>query len=348
MSQSMTFWREKSVLVAGGAGMIGAHVARALLEEGAEVCVADNLSSGSLRNIEDIRDSVLLEIADLRDAASCLRLTEGKDYVFQFAANMGGIGWITAIGADIMRDSALININMLEAATRNQVKRFFFSSSACIYPTGLQVSAEVVPLKEEDAMPADPNEFYGWEKLASEKLCEAYHKDYGLEVRIGRFHNIFGEAYTAFDQLKGKAPAHLVMKALRYPDKPFVVWGDGKQTRSFLYIEDCVEGVLKLVESDYTQPLNIGSDRLVSINEMINILRQISGKAIQVEYDLSKPQGVRGRNADLTLVKKVLGWEPKVSLEEGLSRLYSWAGENLADIQQLLASEPLYTHTTGH
>jgi GDP-D-mannose 3', 5'-epimerase len=346
-STPMSFWRGKSVLVAGGAGMIGSHVARTLLELGAEVCVADNLSSGIPRTIEDIRAKVRLEVADLRDADTCLRLTEDKDYVFQFAANMGGIGWITTIGADIMRDSALININMLEASTRNQVKRFFFSSSACIYPTGLQTTAEVVPLKEADALPADPNEFYGWEKLASEQLCEAYHQDYGLEVRIGRFHNIFGEAYTAFDLLKGKAPAHLVMKALRYPEEPFVVWGDGEQTRSFLYIDDCVEGVLRLVESDYSEPINIGSDRLVSINGMVNILREISGKPIQVEYDLSKPQGVRGRNADLTLVKEVLGWEPKVSLEEGLSRLYQWAGENLADIQQLLASEPSYTHTTG-
>jgi GDP-D-mannose 3',5'-epimerase len=329
----MTFWTGKTVLVAGGAGMIGPHMARALLERGAKVCITDNLSSGNLRNIADIRDDVSLEVADLRDADTCLRLTEGMDYVFQFAANMGGIGYITAIGADIMRDSALININMLEAAARNQVKRFFSSSSACIYPTGLQTSAEVAPLKEDDAMPADPNEFYGWEKLASEKLCEAYYKDYGLEVRIARFHNIFGEAYTAFDPLKGKAPAHLVMKALRYPEEPFVVWGDGEQTRSFLYIDDCVEGVLKLVKSDYSQPINIGSDRLVSINDMVNILREISGKPIQVEYDLSKPQGVRGRNADLTLVKKVLGWEPKISLEEGLSRLYSWAGENLSDIR---------------
>jgi GDP-D-mannose 3', 5'-epimerase len=343
----MTFWTGKTVLVAGGAGMIGPHMARALLQRGAKVCITDNLSSGNLRNIADIRDDASLEVVDLRELDTCLRLTEGMDYVFQFAANMGGIGYITAIGADIMRDSALININMLEAAARNQVKRFFFSSSACIYPTGLQTRAEVAPLKEDDAMPADPNEFYGWEKLASEKLCEAYHKDYGLEVRIGRFHNIFGEAYTAFDPLKGKAPAHLVMKALRYPEEPFVVWGDGEQTRSFLYIDDCVEGVLKLVESNYSEPINIGSDQLVSINGMVNILREISGKPIQVEYDLSKPQGVRGRNADLTLVKQALGWEPKISLEEGLSRLYSWAGENLADIEQILASEPSYARTTG-
>lgn len=312
--------------------MIGSHVARTLLERGAEVCVVDNLSSGILRNIEDISGSVQLEVADLRDAETCLRLTKGRDVVFQFAANMGGIAWITAIGADIMRDSSLININMLEAAARNGVGRYFFSSSACVYPTGLQTMANAAPLKESDATPADPNEFYGWEKLVSEKLCAAYFNDYGLQIRIGRFHNIFGEAYTAFDLRKGKAPAHLVMKALRYPEEKFVVWGDGKQTRSFLYIDDCVEGILKLVESSHTEPINIGSDRMVSIKDMVRMLRDISGKSLEVEFDLSRPQGVRGRNADLTLVKQVLGWEPKISLEDGLTKMYQWAGERLADV----------------
>ena len=341
----MNFWKGKTVLVAGGAGMIGSHIARTLLNKGAEVCLADNLSSGSLKNIDDIRDDVNLEITDLSDPDTCMRLTKGKDCVFQFAANMGGIAWITNIGADIMRDSGLININMLDAAAKCQVERYFFSSSACIYPTGLQTTADVTPLKESDAFPADPNEFYGWEKLASEMLCEAYRQDYDLPVRIGRFHNIFGEAYTAFDPLKGKAPAHLIMKALRYPDEPFILWGDGEQTRSFLYVDDCVEGVLRLVESDYTQPINIGSDRLVTMNEMVDILREISGKPITVENDLTKPQGVRGRNADLTLVKEVLDWEPKVSLEEGLAKLYSWAGEHLAEIEEVLASEAAHSTT---
>lgn len=341
----MNFWQGKTVLVAGGAGMIGSHIARALLQKGAEVCLADDLSGGSLKNIDDILDDVKLDVADLRDPDKCIRLTKGKDCVFQFAANMGGIAWITNIGADIMRDSGLININMLDAAAKCKVERYFFSSSACIYPTGLQNTAEVIPLKESDAFPADPNEFYGWEKLASEMLCEAYRQDYDLPIRIGRFHNIFGEAYTAFHPQKGKAPAHLVMKALRYPDEPYVVWGDGEQTRSFLYADDCVEGVLRLVESDHTQPINIGSDRLVSINDMVDILRDISGKSIEVEYDLSKPQGVRGRNADLTLVKEVLGWEPNVSLEEGLGKLYAWAGENLAEIEQVMVSEA--THRTA-
>lgn len=185
----------------------------------------------------------------------------------------------------------------------------------------------MIPLKEENAIPADPNEFYGWEKLVTEKICEAYNRDYGLDVRIARFHNIFGEAYSIFDLERGKAPAHLIRKAILYPKERFVIWGDGKQTRSFLYIEDCIEGILKLMESDYTKPVNIGSDRLVTINELARIIIEISGKEIEIEYDLAKPQGVRGRNADLTLARKVLGWTPKISLEEGLKRVYEWTKE---------------------
>jgi nucleoside-diphosphate-sugar epimerase len=214
---------------------------------------------------------------------------------------------------------------MLEAAVSNKIKRFFYSSSACVYPIEEQEAVDIVPLKEDDAIPANPNEFYGWEKLLTEKMCEAYQRDYKLEVRIARYHNIFGEAYNAFDHERGKAPAHLIMKALRYPKEDFILWGDGQQTRSFLYINDCVDATLMLMESDYTKPLNIGSDRLVTINKLAKIIIEISGKNIEVKYDLSKPQGVRGRNADLTLVKKILNWYPKISLEEGLKRTYKWA-----------------------
>ena len=329
------FWKGKRILVAGGAGMIGCHLARALLAKGCEIIIADNLSSGHLKNIEDIKDKMQVEIAYLQEKNICKKVTKGVDYVFQLAANMGGIGYITKIGADIMRDNILINTNMLQASVENGVKRFFFASSACVYPAHLQMSEEVRPLKEEDTIPANPNEFYGWEKLMTEKLCEAYYKDYGLEVRIARFHNIFGEAYTAFDPERGKAPAHLIAKTICYPKEKFIVWGDGKQTRSFLYVGDCVEGILKLMESNYPEPVNIGSDRLISINDMVKILAEISGKDIRVEYDLSKPQGVRGRNADLTLVRRVLGWEPKISLEEGLRRMYKWAEERWAEIEKI-------------
>jgi nucleoside-diphosphate-sugar epimerase len=183
----------------------------------------------------------------------------------------------------------------------------------------------VVPLKESDATPADPDQFYGWEKLATEKMCEAYQKDYGMNIRMARFHNVYGEVYTAFDKDKGKAPCHIIMKALRYPEQEFVIWGDGKQTRSFLYIDDCIAGVLKLMESNYLKPVNIGSDRLVTIDELAQIVIRLSGKNITIKHDLSKPQGVRGRNADITLVRKEVGWEPKISLEEGMRRTYEWA-----------------------
>jgi len=331
----MRGWNGKKVLVTGGAGMIGCHLVKALLREGCEVSVADNLSSGHLKNLEGVRDEVRMEVVDLRSAEACRRATKGVDYVFHLAANMGGIGYITKVGADIMRDNLLMNINMLQASLENRVERFFFSSSACIYPVRLQKSEDVKPLKEEDAMPADPNEFYGWEKLVTEKLCEAYGRDYGIQVRVARLHNVFGEAYTAFDPVRGKAPAHLVAKAIRYPKERFVVWGDGKQTRSFLYVEDCVEAILRLMESDYDKPINVGSDRLVSINEVVEVLVKVSGKDVKVEYDLSKPQGVRGRNADITLARKVLGWEPKVSLEEGLRRLYNWALARWSEIEGL-------------
>jgi len=329
-------WHGKKVLVAGGAGLIGSHMARALSGKGARVCVADNLSSGSLKNIQDFEDNVDIQVVDLREESNCMKLTKDIDYVFQFAANMGGIGYITQIGADIMRDSSLININMLHASHLNKVKGYFYSSSACVYPEYLQKSAEVTPLKEEDAIPAEPDQFYGWEKLFTEKLCEGYQKDYGMNIRLARFHNVLGEVYTAFDKFKAKAPCHIILKVLNCPDGGEIeIWGDGKQTRSFLYIDDCIEGVLKLMEGDYEKPINIGSDRLVTIDELAKIIIDISGKKISIKHDLTKPQGVRGRNADLTLIKKVLNWEPKVSLEEALKRTYDWAKERMTELENI-------------
>jgi len=328
-------WTNSKVLVAGGAGLIGSHMARTLLDRGARVRVADDLSSGSLNNIKDIKNKIDFHQIDLREKKNCLKMTKGIDYVFQFAANMGGIGYITSIGADIMRDNILINTNMLQSAYENKVDKYFYSSSACVYPEYLQKDAKVTPLKEDDAYPADPDQFYGWEKIFTEKLCEAYRTDYAMNIKIARFHNIYGEVYTAFDKQKGKAPCHLIMKALRYPDQDYVVWGDGKQTRSFLYIDDCVEAVLRLMDSDYTGSINIGSDRMVTIDELAEMTIKISGKKIEIKHDMSKPQGVRGRNADLTLVKKVLNWEPSVSLEEGLKRTYAWAQERFAELENI-------------
>jgi nucleoside-diphosphate-sugar epimerase len=310
-------------------------MARTLLGKGARVRVADDLSSGSLTNIKDIKSKIDFHKIDLREKKNCLKMTKGMDCVFQFAANMGGIGYITSIGADIMRDSVLINTNMLQSAHESRVGKYFYSSSACVYPEYLQKEAKVTPLKEADAYPADPDQFYGWEKIFTEKMCEAYRADYGMNIKIARFHNVYGEVYTAFDKQKGKAPCHLIMKALKYPEQDYVVWGDGKQTRSFLYIDDCIEAVLRLLDSDYTGSINIGSDRLVTIDELAEMTIKISGKNIQIKHDLSKPQGVRGRNADLTLVKKVLNWEPAVSLEVGLKRTYDWAQERFSELENI-------------
>lgn len=237
---------------------------------------------------------------------------------------MGGIGYITQVGADIMHNSALMNINMLRAAVKTEVERFFFASSACVYPEEKQLIENVLPLKEADALPAHPDTFYGWEKLMMEKMCEATQQDYGLDVRIARFHNIYGPEGT-YEGGKEKAPAALCRKvALALNPGQISMWGDGKQTRSFLYIDDCLSGILKLFHSNHDKPINIGSDRLITISELANMIISHSGKDIQIEHDLTKPQGVRGRNADITLAKQILKWKPKISLEEGMARTYDW------------------------
>jgi len=276
---------------------------------------------------KSVADEFILR--DLREFNNCVEATSGMDQVFQLAADMGGIGYITAYHATIFRNNALINLNMLEAAKRSQVKKYLYTSSACIYPQYLQKSENVTPLKEESAYPADAEPGYGWEKLFSELGAEYYRKDFGLNIRIVRFHNIFGPLGT-YQGGKEKAPAAICRKiALCKPEDEIEVWGDGEQTRSFCYIDDCVDGLHRLMESDFQEPLNLGQDRMVTINELVDMIASIAGKKITKKHDLSKPQGVRGRNSDNEKLRKILRWEPQVSLERGLTATYAWICDEL-------------------
>jgi GDP-D-mannose 3',5'-epimerase len=308
------------ILITGGGGFIGSHLARYLYLQGHFVRIVDLKFDEYLK--EDFCNEKLT--LDLRLLQNCIEATKGMDKVYNLAANMGGIGFITEVGAEVMHDNTLINTHMLEAARKNKIKRFLFSSSACVYPTYRQITSEVKGLKEDDAYPADPDNFYGWEKLYTEKMCEAYQRDYGMDIRVLRYHNIYGPEGT-YKGGREKSPAALCRKVAETSNPGSIeVWGDGKQTRSFCYIEDAVKGTVALMGSDYEKPINIGSDRLVSIDELADMIIKISGKKIVKTYNAAAAQGVRGRNADLTLVKKVLKWEPTMTLEEGLAKTYKW------------------------
>ncbi len=307
------------ILVTGAGGFIGHHLVRRLKAEGHWVRGADIKETEFEASPADD-----FQVTDLRLWDKCLSATRGIDQVYNLAADMGGIGYITGSHADISRNNTLINTHMLEASRQNGVQRFLFSSSACVYPQYKQRDPEVTPLKEDDAMPADPEPGYGWEKLYAEELCRYYRTDYGFQTRIVRFHNVYGPLGT-YDGGKEKAPAAVSRKvALARDGGEIEVWGDGKQTRSFMFIDDCVEGMLRLMASDFGGALNLGTDRLVTVDELIDIVSKIAGKKLVKRHDLSKPQGVRGRNSDNTLLNRVLGWQPTVSLEDGLKTTYRW------------------------
>jgi len=327
------------VLVTGAGGFIGHHLVKCLKAEGSWVRGVDiKMPEYELTTADEF------ELLDLRKYENCLLATRGGiGQVYNLAADMGGIGYITASHADISRNNILINSQMLEASRLNGVCRFLFSSSACVYAQYKQRLPEVTPLREEDAYPADPEAGYGWEKLFAEELCRYYWQDYRFETRIARFHNVYGPL-GSYEGGKEKAPAAISRKvALAKDGGEIDVWGDGEQTRSFMYVNDCVEGLLRLMASSYHEPLNLGTDRLISINGLVELVSEIAGKRLTRRHDLTMPQGVRGRNSDNRRLRETLGWEPSVSLEEGLRVTYRWIENELREAGRIPHGSPSHT-----
>jgi len=312
-------------LVTGAGGFIGSHLVTYLKEKGFWVRGVD------LKRPEfAVTDADEFEILDLRRWDNCLQATRGIEEVYALAADMGGMGFISAHHAQILHNNSLINLHTLEAAKTNGIKRYLYASSACIYPNHLQEDTNVTPLKESDAYPAMPQDAYGWEKLVSERLCIHYREDYGVETRIVRFHNVFGEKGT-WEGGREKAPAAMCRKIaeVKLAGKTEIeIWGDGEQTRSFCYIDDCVEGIYRLMRSDFHEPLNLGQDRMISINQLAEVIAEIAGVNI-IKKHIDGPQGVRGRNSDNTKLREILGWEPEISLENGLIKTYQWIEEQV-------------------
>eukprot|EP00271_Cylindrocystis_brebissonii_P001262 TRINITY_DN1157_c0_g2_i1.p1 TRINITY_DN1157_c0_g2~~TRINITY_DN1157_c0_g2_i1.p1 ORF type:complete len:378 (-),score=84.66 TRINITY_DN1157_c0_g2_i1:488-1621(-) len=311
------------ISVSGAGGFIASHLARRLKSEGHYIIASD------WKKNEHMTEDMFCDefhLVDLRVMDNCLKITKDVDHVFNLAADMGGMGFIQSNHSVIMYNNTMISFNVMEAARINNVKRLFYASSACIYPEFKQLETDIVALKESDAWPAEPQDAYGLEKLASEELCKHYNKDFNIETRIGRFHNIYGP----FGTWKGgreKAPAAFCRKAITSTER-FEMWGDGKQTRSFTFIDECVEGVLRLTKSDFREPVNIGSDEGVSMNQMAEYVMEIGGRDIPIHH-IPGPEGVRGRNSDNTLIKEKLGWAPSMKLKDGLAITHKWIKEQL-------------------
>ena len=320
--------RDELVVVTGAGGFIGGHLVGDLLRRGhTRVRAVDNKPTTEWFQVFDDADNRVL---DLREKQACAEAVDGAGWVYNLASDMGGMGFIERNKALCML-SVLINTHLLSAAHEARVERYFYSSSACIYPLGLQDSPDVTALKEADAYPALPEDGYGWEKLFSERMCRHFYEDFGVETRVARYHNVYGPNGT-YDGGREKAPAAICRKVAQAQlagSNEIEIWGDGEQTRSFTYIDDCLEGTRRLMESDFREPLNIGSSQLVTINGLVDIVEEIAGVELTRRYNLQEPQGVRGRNSDNALIQEVLGWEPSTSLETGLEQTYRWIYDDL-------------------
>jgi nucleoside-diphosphate-sugar epimerase len=314
---------DERILVCGAGGFIGGHLVKYLLDLGLNVQRAVDIKP--IEEWYQVCDKVENCTLDLSEKRNAYRAADGIDVIFQLAADMGGMGFIETHKAECML-SVLINTHMLLAARDCGATRFFYSSSACVYNADKQKSPDVLPLREEDAYPAQPEDGYGWEKLFSERMCRHFEEDFGLPCRVARYHNVYGPSGT-WTGGREKAPAAIcrkVLEAKMSDGKDIDIWGDGKQTRSFMYIEDCLKGTLAILESDITEPINLGSSELVTINQLVDLVEEIAGVQLNRHYDLGAPKGVNGRNSDNAKILQSLGWEPSIRLHDGMKKTYEW------------------------
>jgi nucleoside-diphosphate-sugar epimerase len=314
---------KKTVLICGAGGFIGGHLAASLIKEKKFNIICADIKP--FKHWFQFFDKAINFSLDLKELKNCLKVTDNVDYIYNMACNMGGIGFIENNMAECML-SVLINTNLLRASLQNKISKYFFSSSACVYNITKQSKNFVQGLKEEDAYPAQPEDGYGWEKLFSERMCRHFEEDYGLSTRVARYHNVYG-SFGTFDGGREKAPAALCRKIIRAKlekKNSIDIWGDGEQTRSFLYIDDCITGTKKVFNSNYSDVFNIGSEQQVTINQMIEIIEEIAGYNVKKKYQLDKPKGVRGRSSDNSFTNKQIGWTPVFSLKEGLIKTYNW------------------------